>query len=153
MALNFEAPAKGALIKVTALNVVFYKSPSLSADKALKPASKHNTYTNWAVGDTLKSLGNVIQNTEGTWLEIETITWYRKNIFTGWFPVLITVYYHVEDQTATWVTNSVIGIKPPVITTGSGSGTPQPEAEKEDKTLQKVGIAIGIASLLIALRK
>ncbi len=156
-ALPFDPPANGSPIKVAALNVAFYKSPSRSAEKALKVTNQTNTYVNWAIGDSVKFLGNVIQNTEGTWLEAETLRWFRRNLFSGWYPILLTVYYRVEDQTATWVGNSVVGGKPSAPVGGSGTTpnpntTPAPEKE-QDNTLQKVGIGIGLLSILIALRK
>jgi len=163
MAINFIPPAKDASIKVVSLGVAFYKEPSANAEKALKIGSKFNTYTAWQIGDTVKALGNTITNTDGTWIEAQHFRWYRKNFLSAWFPILLTVYYRVEDGTATWLSDSVIGGKPnntgtgSIETgtgngTGSGSGTPAPE-EKTDKTLQYIGLAIGATSLFLSLNK
>lgn len=152
----FEAPAKDTIIKVTALNVAFYLSPSTQAEKAylINPA-KENKYKPWEIGSTVKATGNVLTNAEGTFIEVTTLRWYRKNFLSGWFPVPVTAYYRAEDQTANWVSNTIVGIKPPITPTkgtGTETGNPNPNSGT-DNTLQKVGIGIGIISLLIALRK
>ncbi len=94
----FEAPQKDALIKVTAINVAFYLSPSKSAEQAYKinPA-KENSYLPWSIGDTVKATGNVLNNSEGTWIEALHFRWYRKNFLSAWFPVALTIYYRAED--------------------------------------------------------
>lgn len=156
MATNILPPKKDALIKAILANVAFYESPNTESSKVLRVSqSKQNTYLAWIVGDTVKATGNVISNTMGTWLEAETLRWYRKNFISPWFLVPQTIYYRVEDNTATWVSDSVTGAKPPV--NGSVGGTetadtnttaPQTE-QKQDNTLAYASIGIGLLGLFL----
>lgn len=156
MATNTIPPKKDAPIKAISTNVAFYASPDPSANKVLKVSqSKQNEYLNWSIGDAVKATGNVVNNTAGTWLEAETLRWYRKNFLSPWFLVPQTIYYRIEDSTATWLADSVAGSKPPAngsvggtVTTDTGTPAPQPE-QKQDNTLAYASIGIGLLGLFL----
>lgn len=156
MAINIIPPKKDTFIKAISTNIAFYASPDTSANKVLKISqSKKNEYLAWSIGDTVKATGNVINNTAGMWLEAETLRWYRKNFLSPWMPIITQTYYRVEDNTATWIADSVIGSKPPVNGSVGGTGTadagtpaPQPE-KKQDNTLAYASIGIGLLGLFL----
>lgn len=160
MALNFIPPTKDAQIKVISPNVAFYDAPTASAGKLgkINPA-KTNSYSSWVIGDAVKATGNVLQNSEGTWVEATTPKWQKKNIISQWRIVLSTVYYRAEDNTATWLSDSVTGSKPTdgsvggtttgtTTTTNAENPTPTPTATETNNNLAYAGIAIGILGLL-----
>lgn len=155
---NYITPPAKTEIKVTSKDVRFYKSPSQSGERAYRiNPKKENGYVDWQAGDILIATGNVLANSEGNWVEAETPRWYKRNWFSSWVPIPLLVYYRVEDNTATWISSSVVGTQPPqkgsVGTGNSGTGTPAPEPEKQDKTLQNAGIGLVIASFIILTRK
>lgn len=151
--LNIIPPAKGAFIKVTSPNVVFYwetNTQSKTQDK-IKP-QKLNAYSKWAIGDTVQATGNTFENEQGFWIEATAFRWYKRNILAQYVPIPVTIYYRVQDSTCTWLAETITGTKPSTTPIGgtnqTENKTPDTTAKQVDNTLAYVSIAIGLFGIL-----